>query len=74
MTVEIVNSLKARAQAGETVFFDVDTEAEKAANPDKRDTGLFFFEGEPGARFAVCSEADAWRPGWEPTVQRPSGR
>ena len=73
MTVEIVTSLKARAQAGETVFYDIYTEAEKAANPDERDRGLFFFEGEPGARFAVCSEADAWRPGWELTAQRPSG-
>ncbi|MGN0777764.1 MAG: alpha/beta hydrolase [Aristaeellaceae bacterium] len=55
MTVEIVNSLKARALAGETVFYDIYTAAEKAADPDKRDTGLFFFQGEPGARFAVCS-------------------
>lgn len=55
MTVDIVNSLKARAQAGEAVFYDIYTEAEKAADPDKRDTGLFFFRGEPGARFAVCS-------------------
>ncbi|MGN0972143.1 MAG: alpha/beta hydrolase [Aristaeellaceae bacterium] len=55
MTVEIVNSLKARAQAGETVFFDIYTEDEKAADPAKRDTGLFFFRGEPGARFAVCN-------------------
>lgn len=55
MTVDIVSSLKACTQAGETVSFDIYTEAEKAADPDKRDTGLFFFRGEPGARFAVCS-------------------
>lgn len=55
MTVDIVNSLKSRALAGETVFFDIYTEAEKAADPSKRDTGLFFFKGEPGARFAVCN-------------------
>lgn len=24
-------------------------------DPDKEDTGLFFFRGEPGARFAVCN-------------------
>lgn len=24
-------------------------------DPDKRDTGLFFFKGEPGAMFAVCN-------------------
>ena len=54
-TVEIVNTLKARAQAGEKVFYDIYTEREKAADPAKRDTGLFFFKGNPGARFAVCN-------------------
>lgn len=24
-------------------------------DPDKEDTGLFFFKGEPGERFAVCN-------------------
>lgn len=54
-TVEIVNSLKARADAGEIVFYDIYTDNEKKADPDKADTGLFFFKGEPGARFAVCN-------------------
>ena len=54
-TVEIANYLKSRAQAGETVFYDIYTDEEKAADPDKEDTGLFFFRGEPGARFAVCN-------------------
>lgn len=54
-TVEIVNSLRSRADAGETVFYDIYTDAEKAADPDKEDTGLFFFKGKPGAKFAVCS-------------------
>jgi len=54
-TVEIVNTLKARVQAGEKVFYNIYTEREKAADPAKRDTGLFFFKGNPGARFAVCN-------------------
>lgn len=54
-TVEIVNSLKARADADEIVFYDIYTDNEKKADPDKADTGLFFFKGEPGARFAVCN-------------------
>ena len=54
-TVEIVNTLWQRAEAGETVFYDIYTEAEKAQNPDKADTGLFFFKGEAGAPFAVCN-------------------
>lgn len=54
-TVEIVNYLKEHAEAGETVFYDIYTDEEKAADPAKEDTGLFFFKGEPGAKFAVCN-------------------
>ena len=54
-TVEIVNYLKNHAEAGETVFYDIYTDAEKAADPAKRDTGLFFFKGDPGAKFAVVN-------------------
>ena len=54
-TVQIVNTLKEHALSGEQIFYDIYTEAEKRADPAKRDTGLFFFRGEPGARFAVCN-------------------
>ena len=54
-TVEIVNTLWQRAEVGETVFYDIYTEEEKAQDPDKADTGLFFFKGEAGAPFAVCN-------------------
>ncbi|MFQ7068191.1 MAG: alpha/beta hydrolase [Christensenellaceae bacterium] len=54
-TVEIANYLKSHADAGETVFYDIYTEEEKAADPDKEDTGLFFFKGNPGEKFAVCN-------------------
>lgn len=54
-TVEICNYLKSHASAGETVFYDIYTEAEKKADPDKGDTGLFFFKGKPGAKFAVIN-------------------
>ena len=53
-TVEIANYLKSRAAAGDTVFIDIYTKAEKRADPRKRDTGLFFFRGRRGAPFAVC--------------------
>ena len=52
---EIVNTLRERAAAGETVFYDIYTDDEKAADPDKADTGLFFFRGDEGAPFAVCN-------------------
>lgn len=54
-TVEIANYLRDHAAAGETVFYDIYTEEEKAADPDKEDTGLFFFKGTPGEKFAVCN-------------------
>lgn len=43
-TVEIVNTLWQRVSDGK-----------KAADPEKGDTGLFFFKGEPGEKFAVCN-------------------
>lgn len=54
-TVEIVNYLRNHAEAGDTVFYDIYTDEEKAADPEKEDTGLFFFKGNPGERFAVCN-------------------
>lgn len=54
-TVEIVNYMHDHAEAGNVIFFDIYTEAEKAADPAKRDTGLFFFRGKPGAKFAICN-------------------
>ena len=54
-TVEIVNTLKSRADAGQTVFYDIWTDAEKTADPQKKDTGLFFFKGDENAPFAICN-------------------
>ena len=59
-TVDIVNTLWQRANAGETIFYDIYTDEEKAANPAKEDTGLFFFKGDPGKRFAVCNAGGAF--------------
>lgn len=54
-TVEIVNHVISRAEQGEQVFYPIYTEAEMEADPSKRDTGLFFFRGEPGEKFAVVN-------------------
>ena len=59
-TVAIANTLKARAEAGQTVFYDIYTEAEKKADPAKEDTGLFFFKGTPGEKFAICNAGGAF--------------
>lgn len=54
-TVEIANYFKEKADAGEKIFYDIYTDAEKLADPRKNDTGLFFFRGEPNAKFAICN-------------------
>lgn len=54
-TVEIVNYLGEQAEAGNQIFFDLYTEEEKAEDPDKENTGLFFFRGTEGGRTAICS-------------------
>ena len=54
-TVEIANYLRDHATAGANYFYDIYTDEEKAADPAKQDTGLFFFKGNPGEKFAVCN-------------------
>lgn len=54
-TVEIVNYMRDRAEEGSNIFYDIYTEEEKVADPAKKDTGLFFFRGNPGEKFAVCN-------------------
>lgn len=59
-TVAIANYMKEHAAAGDTIFYDIYTQEEKAADPAKEDTGLFFFKGNPGERFAVCNAGGAF--------------
>lgn len=59
-TVEITNYFRNHAKNGDTIFYDIYTDEEKAENPDKNDTGLFFFKGQPGAKFAVCNAGGAF--------------
>lgn len=54
-TVEIANYMKEHAENGDTIFYDIYSDEEKTADPSKADTGLFFFKGNPGERFAVCN-------------------
>jgi acetyl esterase/lipase len=52
-TVSVINYLKSAAARGNTIFYNIYTDEEKALDPEKRDTGLFFFKGEPGKPFSV---------------------
>lgn len=54
-TVEIVNYMKNRAENGDTIFYNIYSDEEKVADPEKADTGLFFFKGNTGEKFAVCN-------------------
>lgn len=54
-TVEIANYFRNRVQNDGVIFYDIYTDEEKADDPRKADTGLFFFKGDPGEKFAVCS-------------------
>jgi len=51
-TVEVCNYLRAHA---DNCFIDIYTEAEKQANPELHNTGLFFFRGNSKAPFAICN-------------------
>ena len=59
-TVSIVNEMKSRVENGEQIFYDIYTEEEKAEDPAKEDTGLFFFRGNPGERFAIINAGGAF--------------
>ena len=54
-TVEIVNYFKEKSDAGEKIFYDIYSDAEKNSDSRKRFTGLFFFRGKPNEKFAICN-------------------
>ena len=54
-TVEIVNDMKERTEAGEQIFYDIYTDEEKRADPAKKDTGLFFFRGMSKRKTAIVN-------------------
>ncbi|MBQ8706700.1 MAG: alpha/beta hydrolase [Succinivibrionaceae bacterium] len=54
-TMEVANYLKTHADQGERIFIDFYSPEEKKTDPTKADTGLFFFRGNKGGKFAVVS-------------------
>jgi acetyl esterase/lipase len=55
LVVSSLNRMIDDVSAGKTIFYDIYTDAQKQAEPSRRDTGLFFFRGKAGAPFAVVS-------------------
>jgi acetyl esterase/lipase len=50
-----LNRMIDEAAAGRTVFYSFYSEEQKKQQPAKRNTGLFFYRGSPGAPFAVIA-------------------
>lgn len=54
-TVEIINYLKSEAESGNQIFYDIYTDEERKEDPEKENTGIFFFRGNPGEKVAIVS-------------------
>lgn len=55
MVVQALNWMIDDAGNGQAMFYDFYTETEKQVQPSKKNTGLFFFRGKPGAPFALIA-------------------
>jgi acetyl esterase/lipase len=55
VVVSALNRMVDDASLGRTIFYDIYTNAQKQAEPSRKDTGLFFFRGKPGAPFAIIA-------------------
>ena len=51
--VNTINYMIDQVAEGKIIFYNFYTERQKQENPAKRNTGLFFFKGKPGAPFAI---------------------
>lgn len=54
-TVEIVNYMKDEVDAGNQIFYHIYSEDEMKADPEKRNTGIFYFRGESGNKMAILN-------------------
>jgi acetyl esterase/lipase len=55
VVVSSLNRMIDDAAAGKTIVYDIYSDAEKQAEPSRKETGLFFFRSKAGAPFAVVS-------------------
>lgn len=52
-TLEVLNYMIDEVNSGNTIFYDIYREQDIQADVGKKNTGFFFFRGEPGAPFAI---------------------
>jgi predicted esterase len=55
--ITALNRMIDDANDGKSILYDFYTEAQKKVEPTKRNAGLFFFRGKPGAPFAIVCPA-----------------
>ena len=55
VAVSALNRLIDDAKGGRRIFYDIYTDAEKREDPSRRQAGVFFVRGKPGAPFAVIA-------------------
>jgi hypothetical protein len=55
VALNALNRMIDEAGAGRQIFYDFYADAEKLAQPTKRNAGLFFLRGKPGAPFAIIA-------------------
>ena len=54
-TVEIVNYMKEQTDSGKQIFYPIYTEEEMKREPEKRNTGIFYFRGTENNKFAILN-------------------
>ena len=55
VVVSALNRMVDDASVGRTIFYDIYSDAQRQAEPSRKDTGLFFFRGKPEAPFAIIA-------------------
>ncbi len=53
IVMDAINHMIDDANDGKTIFYDFYSEEQKRKGPGKKNTGLFFYRGNPGAPFAI---------------------
>jgi acetyl esterase/lipase len=53
VVVNTLNYMIDKANSGKSIFYDFYTQQQKQQDPAKKNTGLLFFRGKPGAPFAI---------------------
>ncbi len=60
ISTDVINEMIDASNEGKLVFYDIYSEEEKAKDPTKEDTGLFFFQGGKNEPFAVINAGGAF--------------